>query len=323
MSDAWSFSQAFSSQFQTARTELEWRVEATRSTNAAVSGDALQNISVDLARLTKTLADATGSLPSYDQRQYELQLKALEQKLEELRTRVPKSKFAFKRKAPAPIPPSAPLVALAAAPETSSQSFAPTSTNLTLASHSRQYLSMTALPPAAQASDLTISDLKSCIVNLLPDAQGAPTDGSTYPEISALHIRNVTDTVLLLPVIRGSVLLHDLRRCIVVVGCHQFRMHTSKRVDVYLSIPSTPIIEHCAQIRFAPYPATLYKDASPSNNNFAVQDFSHIKSTPSPHWSMMANDTAVVEWPTSGIASRRGVAELLDPLLMGLPAETD
>lgn len=34
-------------------------------------------------------------------------------------------------------------------------------------------------------------------------------------------------------------------------------MHTSHKVDVYLSIPSTPIIEHCLDIRFAAYPKSL------------------------------------------------------------------
>lgn len=32
-------------------------------------------------------------------------------------------------------------------------------------------------------------------------------------------------------------------------------MHSSSHVDVYLSIPSTPIIEHCSNIRFTSYPA--------------------------------------------------------------------
>ncbi|KAJ7865261.1 tubulin binding cofactor C-domain-containing protein [Mycena leptocephala] len=318
MSDpAWSFSQSFSAQFQASRTELESRVESAKSTK--ITADALQILSLDLAKLTKTLVDATGSLPSYDQRQYELQLKGLEKSLEELRTSMPKSKFAFKRKAPvASTPVTATLVSLpTVVPETSSApASAPISTNVTLSSHSLQYINNTSVPDTSQASDLTISDLNKCIVNLLP-GEGESTSQNDYLKISALHIRNLTDTVLLLPVIRGSVLCHDLRRCVVGVGCHQFRMHTSTDVDVYLSIPSTPIIEHCSQIRFTSYPTALRVSEDTSPNTFSVQDFSHIKSSPSPHWSMLPEEAHVVKWPVGTIntLSEDEVSDLLSTLL--------
>ncbi|KAF7343433.1 C-CAP/cofactor C-like domain-containing protein [Mycena venus] len=228
MSDpAWSFSQGFAAEFQASRTELESRVELAKSTK--ITADALQTL--------------------YDQRQYELQLKGLQKSLEELRTLIPKSKFAFKRKAPAPSAQASPSLDPPVVTEISQPDSAPVSTNLTLSSHSLRYLTMAFISGTSQASDLTISDLNKCVVNLLGEDNNL--------KISALHIRNLTDTVLLLPIIQGSVLLHDLRRCVVVVGCHQFRMHTSTNVDVYLSIPSTPIIEHCSQIRFSSYPAAL------------------------------------------------------------------
>ena len=34
-------------------------------------------------------------------------------------------------------------------------------------------------------------------------------------------------------------------------------MHASSKVDVYLSITSNPIIEHCKEIRFFAYPRAL------------------------------------------------------------------
>ncbi|KAJ7075112.1 tubulin binding cofactor C-domain-containing protein [Mycena belliarum] len=313
MSDStWSFSQTFASEFQTSRAELESRVDLVK---APITADALNTLSSDLAKLTKTLADATGSVPSYDQRQYELQLKSLEKSLENLRASLPKSKFAFKRKAPAAsssIPPSP--VPRAVPDAASQQQLSSISTNPTLSSHSFRYLSRDSLPSASQASDLTISDLNSCIVNLLPAIDGKPLAEGGALEISALHIRNLTDTILLLPVIRGSVLLHDLRRCILVVGCHQFRMHTSTDVDVYLSIPSTPIIEHCSRIRFTSYPTALSPKETYSNF-FSVQDFSHIKATPSPNWSAMPTDALVRRWPVSTISSEKELTDILDTLL--------
>ncbi|KAJ7507210.1 tubulin binding cofactor C-domain-containing protein [Mycena galericulata] len=291
MSDiTWSFSQTFSTEFQASRTELESRVESAKSTT--ITADGLQSLSVDFAKLTKTLADATGSLPSYDQRQYELQLKDLEKSIEGLRKLIPKSKFAFKRKAPVQpvqVPPSPVPKVVALHP-------------LPLSSQSFRYLSKASFPAASQASDLTISDLDNCIVNLLPD-----NEGKSSLEVSALHIRNLTSTILLLPVIQGSVILHDLSRCIIVVGCHQFRMHTSSSVDVYLSIPSTPIIEHCSQIRFTSYPATLSQTIS--SNALSVQDFSHIKATPSPNCLILDN------WPLTESTSEKELSDLLGTLL--------
>ncbi|KAJ7756945.1 tubulin binding cofactor C-domain-containing protein [Mycena metata] len=309
---AWSFSQTFSTQFQASRTELESRVESVKSTK--ITADVLQTLSVDLAKLTKTLADATGSLPSYDQRQYELQLKGLEKSLEELRTLIPKSKFAFKRKTPAPpiTPVPAPTV-VPEAPSTTQPESASISTNLTLCSHSLQYLSKDSLPSTSEASGLTISDLNQCILNLLPSNDSLPE--SSYLKISALHIRNLTDTILILPPIQGSVLIHNLRRCVLVVGCHQFRMHTSTNVNVYLSIPSTPIIEHCSKIRFAPYPATLQISGYTYPRTLSIQDFSHIKSTPSPHWSMLSTEAHILEWPVDAMTSENEIAESLGVLL--------
>ncbi|KAF7323883.1 C-CAP/cofactor C-like domain-containing protein [Mycena kentingensis (nom. inval.)] len=239
----WAFSHDFETQFQELRTQLGARIDALKGNSTA---DALSTLSLDVAKLAKLLADATGSLPNYAQRQCELQVKALEKSLEELRTSVPKTKFAFKRKAPAPTVPSPPSASAGVA--AAKPSPAPTATtNLSISCRSKHYLSLDALPPRdAPSSDLTISDLTQCIVNLLP-----PGDAL---QISALHIRNLADCVLLLPTIRGSILLHDLHRCVVVVGCHQFRMHTSTNVDVYLSISSNPIIEHCSKIRFCAYP---------------------------------------------------------------------
>jgi len=59
--------------------------------------------------------------------------------------------------------------------------------------------------------DLLLSDLDSCVVNLL--SQGV--------DIHAVHVQNLRNTVLLLPAIQGSILLHNLHRCIVMLGCHQ------------------------------------------------------------------------------------------------------
>lgn len=51
--------------------ELETKLESARSMPSPTPA-VLQELSVLLAKATKTLADATGSIPTYDQKQHEI-----------------------------------------------------------------------------------------------------------------------------------------------------------------------------------------------------------------------------------------------------------
>ncbi|KAF8892925.1 tubulin binding cofactor C-domain-containing protein [Infundibulicybe gibba] len=277
---------------------------------SSTAGD-LQNLSIELSKLTKSLADASGSLPSYDQRQHELQLKELELSLEQLRASVaPKSKFAFKRKANPPViteqsllppKPSTPVTFQVSA-EAAEVKWK--STHVSLSSRSNEYLTLESLPEASsQHHEVTISQLDNCIVNLLPAL-----------DISALHIKDLTNTLLLLPAINGSIILHHLNRCTLVLACHQFRMHSSKTVDVLLNVSSNPIIEDCSGIRFGVYPTSLSAQGRIVQNSLpVVQDFSHIRPTQSPNWSLF--DSQVGVWPTSPTKSREDPKKVLDNVL--------
>jgi tubulin-specific chaperone C len=156
--------------------------------------------------------------------------------LEELRAvTTPKSKFAFKRRtanthpqsAPSmssPTPPEEPTSPLPPAPVLVSSPITSPTPSITLTSRSKEYLTLKSLPlpsfsPARQ-SDLTISDLDACVVNLLSGSW----DGGEVIGMSALYIRNVSNSVLVMPLIQGSVIVHGLRRCVVVFGCHQVRI---------------------------------------------------------------------------------------------------
>ncbi|KAF8186413.1 tubulin binding cofactor C-domain-containing protein [Pholiota molesta] len=209
-------------------------------------------------------------------------------------TSAPKSKFAFKRKTGATSAPAAPKPGLASEPlepsavpnppSTSSSNSGPS--NLILSSRSRQYLTRSDLSEHPQQTDLSLSDLESCVVNLLPPTAEDAAEG--HIKISALHARNLTNCVLLLPEVEGSALLHDMFNCVVVLGCHQFRMHSSKNIDVLLSISSTPIIEDCTSIRFGHYPPSFHPSPLHSEPQpLSIQDFSHIRPTPSPNYSSM------------------------------------
>lgn len=151
-------------------------------------------------------------------------MKALEKTLDELRTNsTPKLKFSFKRKEK---PAESSLQSSITVVDNALATTVPMTTNLALSSRSRSYLTLRSLPDSvfkAHLFDLTISDLDGCIVNLLPHLSKQPSLLTNNLDISALHVRKISNTILLLPEINGSILLHDLSRCVVVVGCHQVR----------------------------------------------------------------------------------------------------
>ncbi|PIL29097.1 hypothetical protein GSI_09145 [Ganoderma sinense ZZ0214-1] len=204
----------------------------------------------------------------------------------------------------------------------------PPTSGLSISGHSRRYLSLSFASPLSSASDLSISDLDRCIVNLIPSSANPD-----YPQglaFTALHVRNLNNTILVLPVITGSALLHDMKNCVIALGSRQFRIHTSSNVDVYITISSNPIIEHCSAMRFTAYPAVLRRSASlatptltesiepeaQSGDGYpAVQDFSHIRATPSPNWSALPLDTAISDgqWPLSAVSGVEGVLRDLLP----------
>ncbi|TFK53137.1 TBCC-domain-containing protein [Heliocybe sulcata] len=226
------------------------------------------------------------------------QLKSIEEELEELRAAsAPKAKFSFKRKAAKASAPSTIGTAPTLAPSTTS--LKPTSAiapeGLSISSKSNAYVTTVDLGDV-QTTELAISDLDHCVVNLI---------GSDERSFSTIHVRNVSNSILLLGNVNGSVLLHDLRCCVLVLKCHQFRMHTSSNIDVYLAIPSNPIIEHCSGIRFSSYPPSLRPAESPEaaeSKHLSVQDFSHIKPTPSPNWSELPSDQVIREWPVQALS---------------------
>lgn len=154
-------------------------------------------------------------------------LKELEQSLEQLRlTTVQKPKFSFKRKSATTRPPGASTEKpnVVAVPSSKSKTHVNSSGNRIVSNRRKQYIDWSSITSSgSSASDLTISDLDHCIVNFATSNE-VPSNTHDAPKqhlITALHVRNVTDSVLLFPPIEGSALLHDLNRCTIVLGCHQ------------------------------------------------------------------------------------------------------
>ncbi|GAA5885032.1 hypothetical protein JCM6882_007201 [Rhodosporidiobolus microsporus] len=294
---------------------LQAEVQAKPANSASLSESA--------QRLSQQLTDRTGDLPLSELARCERELKALQDSIAALKSQAaPKSKFSFKRAAPAassssssasptsaPLPPPAASVSSLPSPATPSASSPIPPTALTLSSLSSSYLShsdlpspsfsSSAVPPQSSSSAsqaLALSSLTRCFVDLLPSsASSASETDSGRPSFSALYLSKLEDCVVLLPVTSGSILIQEVHRCLLVLGGHQFRMHDSTDCRVFLQAGSTPIIERCRGLVFGGYPSESLSPAPASLPPKTVQDFDDPFATPerpSPNWRFASADEA-------------------------------
>ena len=99
--------------------------------------------------------------------------------------------------------------------------------------------------PLDNPVDVLLSNLMRCTIIL------------TSGQISALHIKNLSQCVVVCNTIRGSALMYGFTRSVIAVGCHQFRMHDARTVHVLLNVSSRPIIEDSNDIYVGPYSSLL------------------------------------------------------------------
>ncbi|KAL1410009.1 hypothetical protein Q8F55_004011 [Vanrija albida] len=229
-----------------------------------------------LTALRAELAAALPTLPAYDQRSLELQVRELEAALKAVREKErPKAKFAFKRagasKPAPPAPPPAP-----AAPTTPPPAPAAQATTYTLSSRANARLTAADYAPHTESYTLTLSSLSRCVVDLRASAH-----------LTSLHAHDLRECVVLAPVLGGSAMLSGLTRCVLLLGAQQFRLHASSETAVFLHVGSLPVIEGCSAVFFGPHPAR-------EGGQYAqVQDFDWVRAGKSPHFSVLADAGAL------------------------------
>jgi tubulin-specific chaperone C len=171
----------------------------------------LDTISVSALSLRKSLQDNLDNLPAHDRRIYEQDLQQVEKRIDTLRkASSSKSKFSFSRssmkiKSSTPLQTDAnPKPISATAP-----TFDPSTLNLI--SLSSQVITTESLGDRiSQISSLTISDALETLIDL-----------RRIPSLLACHAKNISDSVIILPAITGSVILDAISNCLVVVQCQQ------------------------------------------------------------------------------------------------------
>lgn len=111
--------------------------------------------------------------------------------------------------------------------------------------------------------------------------------------------------------ISGATFVNEAVDCSVHVQSHQIRIHNSQRVHFYLTARSSPIIEHCTEIKFCPYidaatgePALSFdgwqdqaeqaglKLDGAANLYHKVLDFDWHRQDHSPNWEALETSTA-------------------------------
>ncbi|KND01704.1 uncharacterized protein SPPG_03499 [Spizellomyces punctatus DAOM BR117] len=297
---------------------------------------------VKTSELGKKLTEAAVYLPAYDQRQCSALLKDLQECLSS--SNPPRAKFSFASRKSKAAKEEVTTKRSTATLETAVQDATATGgkgdifgeAELTAIPKSPQEgRKHSALPPADPTHSRTIADYVDRYVNLpgAADAEGLATASKDYyllnldrcvismltTPVAALHAKKLRNCLVIAGPIAGSVLLENCENCVFVLACRQFRMHHTMHADVFLHIPSHPIIEDCDKIRFAPYPAEdlssllttssmsrLFEMAdleyTPEVNRFdKVEDFKWLKRTPSPHWGVLAENERRIDWRTCAL----------------------
>ncbi|ODQ66480.1 hypothetical protein NADFUDRAFT_50399 [Nadsonia fulvescens var. elongata DSM 6958] len=112
------------------------------------------------------------------------------------------------------------------------------------------------------------------------------------------NLEGVTRSLVYIKSVEGPVYMTGIVNSVLVVSCHQFRLHKSENVDIYLSCRSKrPIIEHCQAIRFSQFPQTLILSDSQKIVEWdTIDDFNWLKKEKSTNWSTLAADGGSNDW---------------------------
>ncbi|KAG8929472.1 hypothetical protein FRC02_005531 [Tulasnella sp. 418] len=285
------------------------RIKSQLNTSNSPSAKELQSIGGAIAQLSSSLQASVSFLTSYDQRLCDQDLKTLQEELEKRRQLLPKSRFAFKKKAaasgdpqPSPSPkPDSPNLTTPAENAPAESSADIRTSNVLIDKQSKCFISSGTLALPSTASDITISNLDHCVVEL-KSAAVRPT---------ALYIRSLRHTVVIAGMVNGSVRIEDCQGCVFVTGSHQFRVEHCQTCDVYCYVSSIPVIEDSKGMRFAPYPEEIPSNLSdpikPSQHHL-VKDFSWIRTTPSPNWVTLPEEERA-NWKNS-LEQLKAVADI-------------
>ncbi|SAM05678.1 hypothetical protein [Absidia glauca] len=286
--------------FKKEKQAIEQTIDHSQQVAKSQLPDHFNTILQQINQLEKRITEATTFIPSYDERQYALQIRDLTGLLDTTRTQLtPKPKFSFKTKLgnkqkPKETKPAqgkythtdfaslltlpAWIIVLASKP-TDQTPLLENTISFTNLENQVLTLSEHNAPSTTAAVDISLSYLSRCVVWL-------PTDTMT---VSTVHLKQVKDCIIVCGNVQGSILIYGLEDSILTVNCHQFRMHDAKNVDVLMHVSSRPIMEDSSAIRVG---STQDQKSSVSNYFDQMDDFNWLKQQASPHWRVLDSSRA-------------------------------
>lgn len=147
-------------------------------------------------------------------------------------------------------------------------------------------------PPSLATSAQTVSTITGTELTSLNLSSPHFIDISTSKvllenQFSSVKISNCHDSLFYLPHISGPVYIDNCQNSVLIISCHQFRLHKSSNCTIYLSCASKrPIIEDSEELLFSQFPPSLSR-SSPIIAWEAVDDFNWLKRTPNIHWKSL------------------------------------
>ncbi|KAI0412069.1 tubulin binding cofactor C-domain-containing protein [Xylaria grammica] len=161
--------------------------------------------------------------------------------------------------------------------------------NIAISGHKGLHIMLPSTASRATSSG-SLTNLERCIVDMtLPTSTGAPFAG--------LALKNIKHSLIIAGHVAGPAHITGIEDSIVVVAARQVRMHDCKNVQVYLHCTSHPIIEDCSRMAFAPLPTFYANESTTTETNQwdKVDDFKWLKDTASPNWSILTEESRVLD----------------------------
>ncbi|WWC92302.1 uncharacterized protein L201_007256 [Kwoniella dendrophila CBS 6074] len=322
-------------------------IQTSLNDSSSSSTNDLSGITQKISSLRLEVDQISSSLPIYDRVKYDKQITELEQNLSSIKLKdKPKSKFTFNKthkssnsantrtstpisshldiqpKSTASKPPSQPVLS------GSSLSSSSSPTSHTISNLSNQLIT----PPNNVSGTYTISlsNLQNCIIDLRSTLEAKQDDLTTeiaQPRLTAIHAKFLERCILISPIMKGSALLDEVKDSLLVLGCQQFRIHSSSNTTILLNVQSLPVIEHSKSLRFGSYPDfmidSVVTDIDNQKNHLKVQDFDWPLPSPSPNWSAIPNTDAFgsilsdkILDKSDNLGSNETVEQILDEVLV-------
>jgi len=252
--------------------------------------DSLKEI-VDL--MQKELTSATMYLPDYDVQSGSTKIAKCTSDIESARLNLaPRKKFAFgakKKKQSQPVVEEIPVLQPVRAAEKFLEQMTLDGNELVFQEEANKTIVVEDKNKTDQ--DVRFSKLTNCIVEL-------------KHQTGAVRFLGLDNCKLYIGPVAGSCFFENCTNCVFMIASRQIRIHDTTSCDFYLHVLSRPIIEHCSNLKFAPYALsyasleTQLRDAGLEADRAAdmwkdVDDFRWLKHQQSPNWSMLPQDQRV------------------------------